>query len=61
MLYFLDQRFLRLRRPVSVRAVKQKLDRPWPFGTKQGFFVGDFLHKVCERRISRFIKSRDFS
>jgi putative flavoprotein involved in K+ transport len=31
--------------------VKRRLDLPWPFGTTQGFFVGDFHRKSRERGI----------
>ena len=34
----------------QVRAtyIKRRINWPWPFGTTQGFFVGDFFRKVDE-------------
>ncbi len=31
--------------------IKRRLDLPWPFGTTQGFFVGDFFRRARERQI----------
>ncbi len=37
----------------KVRAtyIKRRINWPWPFGTTQGFFVGDFFRKVRERQV----------
>jgi len=31
--------------------IRRRVDLPWPFGTTQGFFVGDFFRKARERQI----------
>jgi cation diffusion facilitator CzcD-associated flavoprotein CzcO len=37
----------------KVRAtyIKRRINWPWPFGTTQGFFVGDFFRKARERQL----------
>jgi hypothetical protein len=39
--------------------IKRRLDLPWPFGTTQGFFVGDFFRRAREQQIVQLPRVAD--